>query len=460
MRSPAARHQGESDNLEGDSGDAIGYSNEVTSGDAGVILPASEVRRAPVDRSQGDESKPETRLLAEALLPDNKMQQSLPPLRDAALSSSKQAVESGSEASIYRGRSAHQIMPSALSSTSGSEHPAPGVVPELDSETVGARLENGPGRIPQATQPTANMSRGTRPAERVQYSLQDVRSAQAASSGTSGDLSDATSLEAASPSSVNATMSALRLVVEGARSNASPESFPAETSSRGVEAYQTTVVTALERAGTDVRLHDYGIRVRTGSSGTGSALPDGSRVWSGSDSVTGEVRGDVDSTTRGAVRGEWQLQAALGPGLSPTAVTIRADLSRMPTATLAEELARVPRRAVEISLSPEELGRVHMTLSTRDTGLVLVVNADRADTLDLMRRHIDQLGQEFRRMGYQDIGFEFGQSGSEGRSERASDHVNGLLDDAIATSEVPEIVVPRAATRPSGAGSAGLDLRL
>nr|WP_269800946.1 flagellar hook-length control protein FliK [Albibacillus kandeliae] len=132
----------------------------------------------------------------------------------------------------------------------------------------------------------------------------------------------------------------------------------------------------------------------------------------------------------------------------------------MPTATLAEELARVPRRAVEISLSPEELGRVHMTLSTRDTGLVLVVNADRADTLDLMRRHIDQLGQEFRRMGYQDIGFEFGQSGSEGRSERASDHVNGLLDDAIATSEVPEIVVPRAATRPSGAGSAGLDLRL
>jgi hypothetical protein len=141
-------------------------------------------------------------------------------------------------------------------------------------------------------------------------------------------------------------------------------------------------------------------------------------------------------------------------------VTIRADLSRLPTATLAEELARVPRRAVEISLSPEELGRVHMTLSTRDTGLVLVVNADRADTLDLMRRHIDQLGQEFRRMGYQDIGFEFGQSGSEGRSERASGHGSGLPDDASVISEVPEIVVSRVATQLSGAGSAGLDLRL
>lgn len=459
-KSLVARHQGGSDNLERDSNDDSGYPNEVRFGEEEVTLPADAVTWAPVDSSYGDESEPETRDLPEALGPDNQMQQSLPSLRDAALSSSTLAVESGSEASMNRGRSAHQIMPSAVSSTSGAERPASGVVPELGSETLGPRLENGLVRIPQATKQTADMSRETRPAEREQYSLQDVRSAQAAPSGTSRDLSNAISAESAGPNPVNAAMSALRPIAEGTRSDASQGSFPAEPSSRGMEAYQTPAFTALERAGTGMRLHEYGVLARTGNSDTGSALPDGSRSWSGRDSVTGEVRGDVDSTTRGAVRGEWQLQAASGPGLSPTAVTIRADLNRLPTATLAEELARVPRRAVEISLSPEELGRVHMTLSTRDTGLVLVVNADRADTLDLMRRHIDQLGQEFRRMGYQDIGFEFGQSGLEGRSKRASGHVNGLLDDAIATSEVPEIVVPRAATRPSGAGSAGLDLRL
>lgn len=459
-KSLVARHQGGSDNSERDSNDDSGYPNDVRFGEEEVTLPADAVTWAPVDSSDGDESEPETRHLAEALGPDNQTQQSLPSLRDAALSSSTLAVESGSEASMNRGRSAHQIMPSAVSSTSGAERPASGVVPELGSETVGVRLENGPDRSPQATQQPADMPRGTRLVERVQYSSQDVRNVQAAPSGTSRDLSNASSLEPAGPNSVNASMSALRPVVEGTHSNASPEAFPAETSSRGMEAYQTPVATVLERSGKGTSLHDYGIRARTGSPDTSFALPGEPRFWLGSESATGEVRGEADPATRGAVRGEGQPQALSGSVLSPTAVTIRADLSRMPTATLAEELARVPRRAVEISLSPEELGRVHMTLSTRDTGLVLVVNADRADTLDLMRRHIDQLGQEFRRMGYQDIGFEFGQSGLEGRSKRASGHVNGLLDDAIATSEVPEIVVPRAATRPSGAGSAGLDLRL
>ena len=459
-RSLDVPHQGELDNLDGYSNGEMGYLNEVRFGDEGVTPPADAVTLTPVESSHGDESEPETWHLAEALGPDNQTQQSLSPLRDAALSSSTLAVESGSEASMNRGRSAHQIMPSAVSSTSGAERPASGVVPELGSETVGPRLENGLVRIPQATKQTADMSRETRPAEREQYSLKNVRSAQAAPSGTSRDLSNASSLEPAGPNSVNASMSALRPVVEGTHSNASPEAFPAETSSRGMEAYQTPVATVLERSGKGTSLHDYGIRARTGSPDTSFALPGEPRFWLGSESATGEVRGEADPATRGAVRGEGQPQALSGSVLSPTAVTIRADLSRMPTATLAEELARVPRRAVEISLSPEELGRVHMTLSTRDTGLVLVVNADRADTLDLMRRHIDQLGQEFRRMGYQDIGFEFGQSGLEGRSKRASGHVNGLLDDAIATSEVPEIVVPRAATRPSGAGSAGLDLRL
>jgi len=42
-----------------------------------------------------------------------------------------------------------------------------------------------------------------------------------------------------------------------------------------------------------------------------------------------------------------------------------------------------------------------------DTGISVLITAERPETLDLMRRHIDQLAEEFRSLGYEDIGFEF-----------------------------------------------------
>ena len=52
---------------------------------------------------------------------------------------------------------------------------------------------------------------------------------------------------------------------------------------------------------------------------------------------------------------------------------------------MADALHRLPDRPVELTLNPEELGRVRMTLATHDAGITVTIVAERADTLDLMR---------------------------------------------------------------------------
>lgn len=71
---------------------------------------------------------------------------------------------------------------------------------------------------------------------------------------------------------------------------------------------------------------------------------------------------------------------------------------------------------VEVSLSPEELGRVRMVLSTTDSGMILSITADRDDTLSLLRRHMDMLASDLKNMGLHDLSFRFGSGDAEGRN--------------------------------------------
>lgn len=95
-----------------------------------------------------------------------------------------------------------------------------------------------------------------------------------------------------------------------------------------------------------------------------------------------------------------------------TAIT--AEAVRNIGGQLAAAVANRPDAgSVEIALDPEELGRVQMTLKTRGDILTLTIFADRPETLDLMRRHIDELSADFRDMGFADVSFSFGGSQSE-----------------------------------------------
>ncbi|MGB0960615.1 MAG: flagellar hook-length control protein FliK, partial [Halocynthiibacter sp.] len=91
-------------------------------------------------------------------------------------------------------------------------------------------------------------------------------------------------------------------------------------------------------------------------------------------------------------------------------------------------------RPLEIALSPEELGRVRMTLHAQDTSLLVSIEAERFETAELMRRHMEELEQEFKELGYGDVSFDFGQSRGEDnapRQENSTGRLEPMADDEI-----------------------------
>ncbi len=94
---------------------------------------------------------------------------------------------------------------------------------------------------------------------------------------------------------------------------------------------------------------------------------------------------------------------------------------------IVEIAAGLPNRPVDITLSPEELGRVRLSLSLTETGISVSLVAERPETVDLLRRHIDLLGQDFASLGFEDIAFDF--NGNEGATAD-DDHPNVTADSA------------------------------
>ena len=110
----------------------------------------------------------------------------------------------------------------------------------------------------------------------------------------------------------------------------------------------------------------------------------------------------------------------------------------------------------EMSLNPPELGKVRMTLSTQDSGIVMMIQAERPETSDLLRRNIDALAQEFRNLGYGSIQFDFGgQPGQQAGQETAGDGAPSAMSEDFAADTVPDHPSPLQIAR-----LGGLDLRI
>ena len=131
---------------------------------------------------------------------------------------------------------------------------------------------------------------------------------------------------------------------------------------------------------------------------------------------------------------------------------------RAPAAQLASALAVAPAGRAEILLDPEELGRVRLTLVTSPEGVSVAVLAERPETLDLLRRGADGLADEFRALGFREIGFSFGHAGA-GHREPGGGEAAPLPgppapppgEGVAVSAEVPPAASP--------AGGGGLDLR-
>jgi hypothetical protein len=154
-----------------------------------------------------------------------------------------------------------------------------------------------------------------------------------------------------------------------------------------------------------------------------------------------------------------------GPSPFPTSGE-RMHISAPPTSLpegislrLAQAAAQFTDRPVEVTLSPEELGRVRMTLATHDGNLTMVIQADRPETLDLLRRHIDTLAQDFRDLGFDDLNFSFGhdREGSPTPNEIDTAEDNDRL---VGDLPRPEVALPAIPTPLQNSVGGGLDLRM
>ncbi|MEM5469210.1 flagellar hook-length control protein FliK [Celeribacter marinus] len=113
----------------------------------------------------------------------------------------------------------------------------------------------------------------------------------------------------------------------------------------------------------------------------------------------------------------------------------RTELPAHIAGQIAEAARQLPDRPVEITLTPEELGRVRLTFQVSETGaMTVVVQADRAETADLMRRNIHTLQQDFAAMGYEGSSFEF-QHGGQGDASANS----GRGDSRGATTDQQDL---------------------
>lgn len=115
----------------------------------------------------------------------------------------------------------------------------------------------------------------------------------------------------------------------------------------------------------------------------------------------------------------------------------------------------------EIALDPPELGKLRIVVSEGATGINIAITAERGETADLMRRHIDLLRQEFAREGVTGGSIEFNQGDPSQRGDQNSsdpEHsANGLAVEPIEDATPLE---PTTSRNHGRTASGGLDLRL
>ncbi len=149
------------------------------------------------------------------------------------------------------------------------------------------------------------------------------------------------------------------------------------------------------------------------------------------------------------------------PGAIASAAIPATTLPNL-AAQLVQTLAQRPDGTTEIALSPDELGHVRVTLQAdaqNPDRIIVMLNFERSETLDLFRRHADQLAEALRDAGFSGADIGFGRSeGGENRDAR-SDTPADMLASESSLTDLPTGPTPHhPALRLAASGT--LDLRL
>ncbi len=140
----------------------------------------------------------------------------------------------------------------------------------------------------------------------------------------------------------------------------------------------------------------------------------------------------------------------LAPGVAPSAAT-----PGMVTLQIAQAFAQAHGDRFEVSLSPEELGRVRIQMHLSETGLHVLITTERPETLDFLRKNIAFLSRDLSGLGFNSTSFEFaGDSSDRHKGKRFTDGANLHPSDPPSAANLLGVQ----ATMPLISG-AGLDLR-
>lgn len=144
------------------------------------------------------------------------------------------------------------------------------------------------------------------------------------------------------------------------------------------------------------------------------------------------------------------------PGTSAPIAAPDADVRRAVVEQLIATVRATNAGAVEIMLSPEELGQVRLEMKMVDGVMTVRIDAERPETLDLMRRGSDVLFRELRDAGFGALNLSFG-SGTSQRGAFASSGDAAGRPDRDMHLDV-QAAAPSGPAR--GLGPARLDIRI
>lgn len=97
---------------------------------------------------------------------------------------------------------------------------------------------------------------------------------------------------------------------------------------------------------------------------------------------------------------------------------------------IAEAVIRMEGERAEITLAPQELGMVRIALTREADRLVVRLWVERAETLDLMRRHADELARELAAAGEDGAQLDLAFSGQDPGGGHTPDRAAGQVPDA------------------------------
>lgn len=148
----------------------------------------------------------------------------------------------------------------------------------------------------------------------------------------------------------------------------------------------------------------------------------------------GTLRPGSSETAASALRGTASASAHLAPPqtASQTTAQIVAAISRASVDGL---------NITEVALDPAELGRVRLRLAATDGVLTVVVSAERAETMELLRRNIETLTHDLSETGYDGAQIVFSQGGGGARDKEARAPVTAPTPGATATN-APDMPPP------------------